>query len=59
MLKEDSKKERRIVWLIVAKAAVRSRKIRILKWPESEERSRSLLTLIRVDFVLYRKWKLV
>ncbi len=52
MLREDSKRERRIVWLMVSKAAVRSRRMRMLRWPESEEMRRSLVTLRRAVSVL-------
>ena len=41
-----------MVWLMVSKAAERSRRMRMLSWPESEERSRSLVTLRRADSVL-------
>lgn len=51
-LREDSRWEMRIAWLIVSKAAVRSRRMRIERWPESEERRRSLVTLRRAVSVL-------
>lgn len=38
MLREDLRRERRIEWLIVLKAVVRSRRMRMLRWPESEEK---------------------
>ena len=52
MLRDDSRRERRMVWLMVSKAAVRSRRRRMLRWPESEERRRSLVTLRRAVSVL-------
>lgn len=57
MLREDSRQERRMVWLMVLKAAVRSRMRRILTWPESEER-RLLVTLSSAVPVLRRERKL-
>lgn len=36
--------ERRMVWLMVSKATVRSRRRRMRRWPESEERRRLLVT---------------
>ena len=47
MLREDSRQERRMVWLMVSKSAVRSSRMRMLRLPESEERRRSLVTLSR------------
>lgn len=41
-----------MVWLIVSKAAVRSRRISRLRCPVSEERSRSLVILRRAVSVL-------
>ncbi len=52
MLRECSTWERRIAWLTESKAAVRSRKMRVLKWPEPEESRRLLVTLKRSVFVL-------
>ena len=51
ILREDSRRERR-EWLMVSNAAVRSRRMRMLRWPESEERRRSLVALRRADSVL-------
>ena len=51
MLREDSRRERRMEWLMVSKAAVRSRRMRIVRCPESEER-RSLVILRRAVYVL-------
>ena len=51
MLRDDSKRERRMEWLMVSKAAV-SRRRRMLRWPVSEERRRSLVTLRRAVSVL-------
>ena len=51
-LRDDSRRERRMLWLMVSKAAVRSRRMRTLRWPESEERRRSLVTFRRAVSVL-------
>ena len=53
MWTRDFRRESRMEWLIVSKAAVRSRRMRIESRPESEERRRSLVTLRRAVSVLW------
>lgn len=53
MLRDDSRRVRRMEWIIVSKAALRSSKMRILKEWMPEERMRSLVTLRRAFFVLW------
>ena len=52
MWREDSRRESRMEWLMVSKAAVRSRRMRMVRCPESEERRRSLVTFRRAVSVL-------
>ena len=52
MLSDDSRRDSRMVWLMVLNAAVRSRRMRMLRLPESEERRRSLVILRRAVSVL-------
>lgn len=49
----DSNRLRRMEWLTVSKAALRSRRRRMVREPESEERSRSLVTLRSAVSVLW------
>ena len=53
MCKRDFKRDSRMEWLIVSKAAVRSRRMRMDSRPESEERRRSLVTLRSAVSVLW------
>ena len=46
MWREDSKQIRRMEWLMVSKAALRSRRIRMLREGSSEESRRSFETFI-------------
>ena len=50
--REDSRRVRRMEWLMVSKAALRSRRMRMLREPVSEERRRSFVTLRRAVSVL-------
>ena len=52
MLRRDFRRESRMVWLMVSKAAVRSRRMRMESKPESEERRRSFVILRRAVSVL-------
>lgn len=52
MLRLFLRRDRRMEWLMVSNAAVRSRRMRILRLPESEERRRSLVTFSRAVSVL-------
>lgn len=52
MLRDDSRRVRRIEWLMVSNAALRSRRMSMLREPVSEERRRSLVTLRRAVSVL-------
>lgn len=45
MLRRSLGREERIEWLMVSKASVRSRRMRMFSSPESEERKRSLVPL--------------
>ena len=53
MLREDSRRERRMVWLMLSKAAVRSRIMRMLRWPKSDESRRLLMTSRRAVSMLW------
>ena len=53
MLREDSRRVRRMVWLMVSKAALRSSRMSMLREWVSEERRRSLVTLSRAVSVLW------
>ena len=52
MLRVEERRERRMGWLMVSKAAVRSRRMRMVSWLESEARRRSLRILRRAVSVL-------
>ena len=52
MPREYWRRERRMEWLMVSKAALRSRRMRIVRRPESAERSRSLVIFSRAVSVL-------
>ena len=47
MLSDDSRRDSRMVWLMVSNAAVRLRRMWMFRLPESEERRRSLVILRR------------
>ena len=52
MLMRDSRRVRRMEWLMESKAAVRSSRMRMLRWPVSADRRRLLLILMRAVSVL-------
>lgn len=53
MPKDDSMWARRMEWSMVLKAAVRSRRRRMVRWPESAERRMLLVAFKRVVSVLW------
>ena len=53
MIPVDFKRLRRMGWFTVSKAALRSRRRRMVREPESEESRRSLVTLRRAVLVLW------
>ena len=52
MLSDDSRRDSRMAWLMVSNAAVRSRRMRMFRLPESEERRRSFVIFRRAVSVL-------
>ena len=50
--REDWRRVMRMEWQMVSKAALRSRRMRMERWPESADRRMSLVTFVRAVSVL-------